>query len=970
MDMNGIFLNSLDANPVNRRAAEKELRKRSKDGDTLFQCLNLITDDRVEASVKKSSLIYMKNNFIELWSRTADQSLFKQRIIESMLKSSDESLLSLFCELLGLLIGAEYSNWGSLLPTVLQLVQSNNPSDMYVGLLCLIELLRFHHLNNHRDQVADIASTAFPRLFVIASSLIEQSEPMAGYIIWKILKVYKKTISIDLFSFLQQKSEVEKWSGLFLRLIMKRNNDMTDSFAWTKTRKWSMVIINTLFFNYTVHYDRHITHRVYSEFSALFISVVLPEFSRHYLRMVNLLSVGDLKLSDREKRSLIGYFILCVPVDGLWEIMYPQLEVILSSLIFGSLRLTEQDLDDFENSPQEFILNQSTNIDYDSFTSSHNAALFLLEELIGRRRNVVFSGILYFVNNIMQKHRSNPSDIQLSLDKDCGLYIMCDISDVIMNKESTIATQMQDFINAYVIPDFNMWCHGFLRARLCQFLSLYCKALSSNESLTQIYNFVFECIIDDEAEMPTKVFGSYALLKLLDFDYVKQSLSFSVTQVVQKLLPVNDHVDPDLLSHMMQELVATFPDQLLPYSYQLCHQLCSQFLRLASEMANCREDSSDMDPISSMQGILGTLITILLTMDEYPDEILRMEQDFLPIFKTIITHPEIECQGEMFEIIDICVLTVKKVSPSMWSVFELFHDAFMEEPSMYMEDLLPCLNNFVYYGMDKFCSTPEYIDTLFNIINYVLCGDNDLGYYEEFGKTSVMNACLILFTCCPPGSLDHIIPSILKTCYNELLSDVSPTVISTPLKQYYLDLIVGAIYYNPEQVISFSTTHGTFNAFMEKWLSTIERGFLRNYYDKKLSISALLKLVRTVPQVGSLSWFRKLGLCLATLLQEIKQGDTSSSTEAPSQQQFTFIDESSCYINMSQEEEEVASFAMAEESMQLMPLTETTLDHIDVLRLYSNVMNWLKVMDQANYDRYETVLTNRQRQIHCSLTSS
>lgn len=997
IDIKGTFLDTLDADPAIRSLAEKELKRRRKEeqGDSLFRCLDLIPDETVGIAVKKSGLIFVKNNFHELWSHTVNKALFKQQIIECMLKTGDETLLSLLCKILNSLISVEYSKWHtSLISTILQLINTNNPSTIYIGLLCLIEVLRYHRIHKHKRPIESIVQDFFPTIFDIASSLLDHIEPLAGYIIWKILKIYRIVILIDLFPMLRQKVEIEKWSSLFLRLIIKDyqgKNELLLPFPWEKTSKWSMIIINNLFTYYGTQNDYQFLTKYCPEFSELYISLVLPEVTNHYLYIVNQLSTGSIVLGDRDIQSLLMFFVMCTNYNSLWEMMYPQMEQILSTLIFGSLRLSEQDLENFSAYPQEYILKQSTDVEHEDTSSSHNCAVILLDALVSRRKDVVFSGILEFVNQIMQKHRATPNVFQTSLDKDCALYMLCDISHIVIDEHSTVAAQMEDFIKAYVIPDFELYSQGFLRARLCQFLSMYYKTLTSDDTVNHVYNFVVGCTKpcssedsgdNDDKEVPTRTFAQYALLELVkEFESARQLHSFSVTTTMQELLSLYSHIDADLLASTMQGLISIFPDQLLPYSAQLCNQLCHQFTRLTTEITE-EEGKGYDDTLASAQEILGNLISILLTLDEYPEKIHEIEPELLPVFETVLAHPEFECQSEIFEMIDVCILTVKEVSNTMWTVFELFPAAFLNYPSLYIEHLLPCLNNFVYYGIEKIHSTPRYIESLSTIIRFVISGENHLGYYDELGKTNVMNTCLILFICGPSGGglLDQIMHPILEVCFRVILSTDTPSAISSPFILYYLDIIVGAILWNPQYVISFSTNYGNFDAFAEKWLYTIQSNFLRDIYDRKLSILALLKLLRSISGIGNWPWFPKLGESLAKLIHEYRQAiygeilDEYSprqlhESQNPRQIQFTFIDETNNFLENFEDENNKTGItvALAEEEMQLVPLTKMALDNIDVFRFYSDVMNWLKLMENTNYERYTNELTNTQKQVHFSV---
>lgn len=53
----------------------------------------------------------------------------------------------------------------------------------------------------------------------------------------------------------------------------------------------------------------------------------------------------------------------------------------------------------------------------------------------------------------------------------------------------------------------------------------------------------------------------------------------------------------------------------------------------------------------------------------------------------------------------------------MWQAFELIHATFKAGAELYLEDMLPALDNFVQYGGQHLAETPRYLDALFNMVH-------------------------------------------------------------------------------------------------------------------------------------------------------------------------------------------------------------------------------------------------------------
>jgi hypothetical protein len=79
--------------------------------------------------------------------------------------------------------------------------------------------------------------------------------------------------------------------------------------------------------------------------------------------------------------------------------------------------------------------------------------------------------------------------------------------------------------------------------------------------------------------------------------------------------------------------------------------------------------------------------------------------------------------NEVFEIIDSCTFAAKSISPTMWSAFELIHATFKAGAELYLEDMLPALDNFVQYGSQHLIQTPAYMDAMFGMVQDMFSDD-------------------------------------------------------------------------------------------------------------------------------------------------------------------------------------------------------------------------------------------------------
>lgn len=94
----------------------------------------------------------------------------------------------------------------------------------------------------------------------------------------------------------------------------------------------------------------------------------------------------------------------------------------------------------------------------------------------------------------------------------------------------------------------------------------------------------------------------------------------------------------------------------------------------------------------------------------------------------------LDLYNEVFEIIDSCTFAAKSISPTMWSAFELIHATFKAGAELYLEDMLPALDNFVQYGSPHLIHTPAYMDAMFSMVQ-------DMFADEKVGGVDRICAC-------------------------------------------------------------------------------------------------------------------------------------------------------------------------------------------------------------------------------------
>lgn len=168
----------------------------------------------------------------------------------------------------------------------------------------------------------------------------------------------------------------------------------------------------------------------------------------------------------------------------------------------------------------------------------------------------------------------------------------------------------------------------------------------------------------------------------------------------------------------------------------------------------------------------------------------------------------------------------------MWSLFEYVYKAFKTDAIDYMEELTPCLDNYVSFGTDVVISNEQVRNCFVDIITTVFTAGN-------LSENDRSHACALIesmmLNC--RGQIDTVVPHFLELAVKYL----SKKVKHDAARIYLLEVIINGIYYNPILTLQFLETHAFTAKFFSLWFENIEQ-FTR-VHDKKLAILALCSLV-------------------------------------------------------------------------------------------------------------------------------
>lgn len=573
------------------------------------------------------------------------------------------------------------------------------------------------------------------------------------------------------------------------------------------------------------------------EFSKSFIVDFAPEILKAYLQQLDKWAQKSTWLSKPSLSYTLSFLDECVKPKSMWNHLKPHMDTLISHVFFPVLCQSDEDLELFDSDPSEY-LHRKLNF-YEEVTAPDVAATNFLVSLTKSRKKQTFT-ILNFVNGVVNKYESSPEAQKNPREKEGALRMIGTLASVILGKKSPIADQVEYFFVRHVFPEFRS-PHGFLRARACDTLAKF-EQLEFKDSgnLLIIYRNILESMADPE--LPVRVQAALALQPLIRHDVIRLSMQQNIPQIMQQLLKLANEVDVDALANVMEDFVEEFATELTPFAVALSEQLRDTYLRIVRELLERQENNKDDDePYGDLLddksitalGVLQTIGTLILTLEATPDVLMHLETIVMPVISITLENKLYDLYNEVFEIIDSCTFSAKRISPPMWQAFELIHKTFKAGAELYLEDMLPALDNFVSYGVETMIQTPAYMEAVVGMVQDIF-RDNKVGPMDRICGCKLSESVMLNLR----GHVNQYVPKFVELAMVVIASN------ELKVKSYrihLLEMVINAIYYNPILTLRHLEANGWTNKFFSSWFSNIE-SFTR-VHDKKLSIVAISSLL-------------------------------------------------------------------------------------------------------------------------------
>ncbi|GAA5829387.1 hypothetical protein JCM11251_005030 [Rhodosporidiobolus azoricus] len=898
MDTNalfGVFNASFESDPNVRIAAELELKKLEPLEGFLVSLLQLVSpSSSFSPVVRLAAAIYLKNRLRSSWKTplppsqyaspsavaAAQKSSSFASIPPSDRQSVKTNLLSLYAALasdpgsakvkeqvgegLSKVVECDFpEEWPGLVDEV-KVLLAGNEGQVEAGLRATMEIfnsLRYAHKDENGTILPPLVEHILPLLLPIAQKILGSTPSDAssftsqGTLLRLVLKSYKNSIIHTLTPQHQSHDSLVPWGTLLLSVVqhplpsalLPEDADTREKHPWARSKKWACWALNKLFTRYgnPTQLPKNMVAK-YGQFAGSFSDQFAPEILKAYLAVVEKMVAQNEWFPRKGKHHILMFFEECINPKAMFAQLKPHLLSLVQHFIFPLICLTDDELELFQDDPNEFSRQHFGDFIADTYASPTASSLAFLSALVETRAKSTLMPLLQFVQGVVEKYPAEMTPRQ----KDGALRLLGALAPTAV-KSKKLAPLLEAFFIQHVVPEFKS-PHGFLRYRACEIVEKfesYDMTWNSQDALENTLNSLINCITD--TDLPVRIQAAIALPEMVRYERVRERMLPNLGRILQELLKLATEVDLDNLTNTTRSMVTEFSEEVVPFAVELTQSLVSSYSRLLQETLDSRQkDPSGVDVYDDektlvMMNNLKTIEQLVASVREKKDFVAEIEKAVVPLLEATISNGVVELFDETYEILDSLSFFQQSISPAMWSCFEATYKSFTTEAPDYLTETYGFLDNCISYGAELLSTNTDYRRYFLEIFNMCMTS-RQLGAEDRIIATKLAEALLLRLH----GQIDEAIPPVVERAMEFVLSknEDDDFVVTRTLFLHSLELVVLSISYNPQLTIAILDRHDWTQQFFAQWFKNLSK--YSRVHDKKIILWAICALFDWLNGVG------------------------------------------------------------------------------------------------------------------------
>ncbi|XP_023343856.1 importin-7 isoform X3 [Eurytemora carolleeae] len=825
--------------PNHRNEAEKKLTELHKIIGFGPLVLQIVMGQDIELPVRQAAVIYLKNMVSTNWKEREpdapgapvpfsiheqDRAVIRDNIVEAVVHAPDIIRVQLAVCVSQIVKHDFPGRWPQVVDKVSIYLQNPEPSGWMGSLLCLYQLTKNfeYKKTEERKPLTDAMNLLLPQIYTLMVQMMPDDSADSVAVQKQILKIFfaltQYVLPLDLIS----REVFSNWMEILRQLAevdvpahtLQADEEDRPELIWWKRKKWALHTLTRLFERYG---SPGSVTKEYKEFAEWF----LKTFSGGILTsmLTNLDQYRQkIYVSPRVMQQALNYINTAVSHSHSWKLIKPHMLQIIQDIVFPLMSYSEQDAELWDSDPYEYI---RIKFDiFEDFVSPVTAAQTLLHSACKKRKEMLQKTMTLLLQ-IIQAPGTNPSQ------KDGALHMIGTMADILL-KKPMYKEQMEKFLVEIVFREFGS-PHGHLRARACWVLHYFSDVKYNNETvLREAFRLTVHCLLHD-SEAPVKVEAAIAVQMMLTSkgEAARQYLEPQIREITLELLKIIRETENDDLTSVMQKIVCTYTEQLVPVAVDICQHLVGTFAQVLEAA-----DSGDEKAITAM-GLLNTMETILGVMEERAEVHAALEPVVLQAIHHIFTNSIMEFYEEAMSL--TCDLTTKAISENMWKMLEVMYTVFQRDGVDYFTDMMPALHNYVTVDTVAFLSTPDYMMAMYNMARTML--ESDPGEDPECHAAKLLEVIILQ---CKGLNIDQVIPIFIELVLKRLTREVK----TSELRTMCLQVIIAAMYYNPVLLVDTLDKMGenVFAQFIQQWIHDTD--CFIGLHDRKICVLGLCHLLQ------------------------------------------------------------------------------------------------------------------------------
>ncbi|KAH8386131.1 hypothetical protein KR200_006009, partial [Drosophila serrata] len=832
-----LFRATMDPNPERHMVAEYQLNQMCKIIGFAPTILQIVMQVSVEMPVRQAAAVFLKRFIEHFWSDheaepgkpisfsvyEQDRTIIRSVIMDAIVHAPELIRVQLSVCMNHIIKNDFPERWPQVVANISIYLQNQDVNGWNAALVTMYQLVKIYDFGKDRTLLYEAMNLLLPMIYQLMVRLLTDPSVESVLLQKQILKIYYGLTLYNLPMELITKEVFSQWMEICRHIAdcdvpdcSHLDNDERTEFPYWKTKKWALQIMLNMFRRYGS--PDNVVNVKYQEFAKWY----LPTFSQGVIEV--LLKILDqyrkhIYVSPRVLAAVLYYLRRGACHSHSWKLIKPYMEVIIQDVIFPILSFSDSDQELWQKDQCEFIRLKFDG--YEEYGSPVSAAESFLRSACKKRKGVLPLAIIVIVEVITSPDVDNKQ-------KDGGFHMLGTLADVFLSKVQYCA-QMESLLTAYVLPEFESPA-GHMRARACWVMHAFSGIqIKKPEVLAEIMRLTTNALLVDK-ELPVKVQAAICLQMFLSCqEEAKKYVVNQSMEVSKEVLTIIRETEIEDLHHVMQRIFCIFTDQLVPLAIDICQHMATTF----SQAVASEEDSHER--AVTAYSLLTTFETLVGVMGQHPDVLCNMQPIVMNVVTLIFENNIRDFYDVTFGL--IYELTTKTISTEMWHLLEEIYRVLKSNGMEFFQHIMPVLYNYVTVDTAALLSNPNRLYAILDMCQTILtiCP----GDYQEWSAAKLLE--VIILQC--KGQIDGVMEIFVEIALSRLRRGVH----SSEVRTMCLQVVIAALYYNPQQLISIldkmsqESNESIIAHFINQWFSDME--YFLCVHDRKLCILGLSILI-------------------------------------------------------------------------------------------------------------------------------